>query len=299
VSSQIRNDRGFGAWRTVAIALAVALAAVPSASPVAAATAATPSDTALLAATDPFARTPAELRLELVFTSGSSGARVPIELWRKGDRLALVRFLAPKDRGKFVLRREGSFWFLAPGAKKPVKLAPALAPSGGAALDDLLSVRPSRDYTIAKVEEVRGLVIFDLVLKDAPVPVGRNPGEASADAPVPADRRPAESVAASAAPSYPVKLRWVADRAKRLPVRAEFRSADDKVTRLVEFKSWKNAAKLEPERLVAKDVARGGQPLEVELVTLEARPVDAKLFDLDDATARAALPPPPAVTPKP
>jgi hypothetical protein len=272
----------------------LALAALLGASSARVAGAATVADANLLAATDPFARAPAELRLELVFTAGAAGAKVPIELWRKGDGLALVRFLAPKDRGKFVIRRAGSFWFLAPGAKKPVKLAPALAPSGGAALDDLLAVRPSRDYTIEKVEEVRGLVTFDLVLKNAPAAAGR---------------RPAESVATNAAPPYPVKLRWVADRGKQVPVRAEFRTADDKVTRLVEFKSWKSAARLEPERLVAKDVARGGQPLEVELVALEARPVDARLFDLDDGSARAALPipvarpaaPPPAgaVSPKP
>lgn len=249
------------------------------------------ADERLLAATDLFASAPPELRIELVFSSGAAGAKVPIELWRKGDQLALVRFLAPKDRGKFVIRREGSFWFLSPGAKKPVKLAPALAPSGGSALDDLLSVRPSRDYTIAAVEEVRGLVTFDLILKEAPAPAGQ---------------RPAEGAATNRAPSRPVRLRWVADRAKRLPVRAEFRTADDKVARLVEFKSWKSAAgldsrRLQPERLVAKDVARGGQALDVEFVALEARPVDAKLFDLDDSSARAALPPPaaPAVSPKP
>lgn len=224
------------------------------------AVAATAADERLLAATDLFAAAPAELRLELVFRSGAAGARVPIELWRKGDELALVRFLLPKDRGKFVVRRGGSFWFLAPGAKKPVQLAPALAPSGGSALDDLLAVRPSRDYTIAAVEDVRGLVTFDLVAKPG------TPGSA--------------------------KVRWVADRAKRLPVRAEFRTKDDKVTRLVEFKSWKNAGRLEPDRLIAKDVARGGQPLEVEIVALEARSVDAKLFDLEDGSARAALPPP-------
>lgn len=258
----------------IAAVLAVTSLLVASA---ANAASASPADVKLLAATDLFASAPAELRLELVFRSGASGAKVPIELWRKGDQLALVRFLAPKDRGKFVVRREGSFWFLAPGAKKPVKLAPALAPSGGSALDDLLSVRPSRDYSIAAVEDVRGLVTFDLVLKDAPVPAGR---------------RPAEISAPTVAPSHPAKLRWVADRAQRVPVRAEFRTVDDKVTRLVEFKSWKNAAKLVPERLIAKDVARGGQPLEVEFVALEARPVDAKLFDLDDGAARAALPPP-------
>ena len=240
----------------IALALCVA-----SATPALAAAA---EDERLLAATDLFASAPAEVRLELVFRAGATGAKVPLELWRKGDRLALVRFLAPKDRGKFVIRRDAAFWFLSPGAKQPVKLAPALAPAGGAALDDLLAVRPSRDYTIATVEDVKGLVTFDLVAK---------PGT----------------------PGAP-KVRWVADRGSRLPIRAEFRTAEDKVTRLVEFKRWKDPKKLVPAELAAKDVARGGLPLEVEFVAIEGRAVDEKLFDLADGSARAALPAPPAVT---
>ncbi len=221
----------------------------------------------LLAATDPFAAAPAEMRIELVFSTGGSGARVQIELWRKGDSLALVRFLAPKDRGKFVLRRDRSFWFLAPGAKAPVKLAPALAPAGGAALDELLGLRPSRDYTIERAIESAGVVTFDLVAKPD---VGSSP-----------------------------RVRWAVDRARRLPLRAEFRSAEDRVTRLIEFKSWQDASKLVPALLLAKEVARGGPPLEVEFGDIEARPVDAALFDLSDGSARRALPPPPALTPAP
>jgi hypothetical protein len=183
---------------------------------------------------------------------------VPIELWRKGDALALVRFLAPKDRGKFVVRRAGSFYFLSPGAAKPVPLAPALAPAGGAALDALLALRPSRDYAIERVEETRGLVTFDLVAK---------PGTGGAP-----------------------RVRWVADRARRLPVRVEFREADGRVVRLVEFQRWRDEQQLLPAALAAKEVARGGLPLEIEFVALEARPVSERLFDLADASARAALP---------
>ena len=53
----------------------------------------------LLARSDPFAAAPAELRLELSFV-GANGAEVPLEIWRRGDDRALVRFLAEKDRGK-------------------------------------------------------------------------------------------------------------------------------------------------------------------------------------------------------
>jgi hypothetical protein len=245
--------------RRFAWALAAALGALAE---IAQAAPATPELTRLLAASDPFAAAPAEMRVTLRFSTATSGAQVPIELWRRGDELALVRFLAPKDRGKFVVRREGAFFFLAPGARHPVRLAPMLAPAGGAALDELLRVRPSRDYEIAGTSEEAGLVTFDLVAK---------PGAPGAD-----------------------KVRWVVNRARRLPVRAEFRRADDRVERLVEFKAWKPNARLTPERIVAKEVARGGVPLEVEFLAFETRPVPEALFDLSDGAARAALPPPAA-----
>lgn len=214
----------------------------------------------LLAASDPFAAAPREMRVELVFSVGGSGTRVPLELWRKGDALALVRFLAPRDLGKYVVRRDGVFYFLSPGAKSPVKLAPALAPAGGAALDDLLAVRPSRDYTIATTEAAGELVTFDLVAR-------------AGDAAVP-------------------HVRWVVDRRDRRPVRAEFRDGADRVVRLVEFKAWHPVRRLEPAAIVAKDVARGGRPLDVEFVAVEAREVPDALFDLSDGSARARLPPP-------
>jgi hypothetical protein len=229
----------------------------------------TDADRALLAASDPFKDAPTELRLELLFSAGASGTRVPIELWRKGDELALVRFLAEKDRGKYVVRREGSFHFLAPGAKKAVKLAPALSPAGGAALDDLLAVKPSRDYTIASVESVNTLATFDLVARPNGPPL----------------RVP--------------KVRWVADRTTRLPVRAEFRDSADRVLRLIEFKGWRKGKRLEPERLVAKEIARGGLPLDVEIVRYEPREVPLALFDLVDGAARAALPFPALATAAP
>jgi hypothetical protein len=232
------------------------------------ATAAGAADAALerlLAASDPFAAAPREMRVALVFSVGGSDARVPIELWRKGDALALVRFLAPRDAGKFVVRRDGAFYFLSPGAKSPVKLAPALAPAGGAALDDLLAVRPSRDYAIAATEAAGDLVTFDLVARESAAAVPR--------------------------------VRWVVDRRDRRPVRAEFRDRDDRVVRLVEFKAWHPARRLEPAAIVAKDVARGGRPLDVEFVAVEARDVPDALFDLSDGAARAALPPPAAARP--
>jgi Outer membrane lipoprotein-sorting protein len=219
----------------------------------------TPALERLLAASDPFAAAPAELRLALVF-EGANGARVPLEIWRKGDDRALVRFLAPRVRGKFVLRRGGEAWLLAPGAKRPVRLSPALAPAGGAALDELLGLRLARDYRATDAREENGVVRFDLEATHAGV--------------------------------EPPRVRWVVDRERRLPLRAEFCDADGRVRRLVEFKSWRDPKRLVPEQIVAKDVLRGGAPLVVHLGPLEARDVPDALFDLEDGTARGALPSP-------
>jgi len=221
----------------------------------------------LLAASDPFAAAPREMRVSLVFSAGASETRVPIELWRKGDALALVRFLAPKDVGKFVVRRDGAFHFLSPTAKAPVKLAPALAPAGGAALDDLLAVRPSLDYEIVAAETTGGLVTFDLSAK---------PGAAGAP-----------------------RVRWVVERAARRPVRAEFRDDRNRVSRLIEFMAWHPTRRLEPASIVAKDLVRGGRPLYVDFVAIEPRAVPDALFDLTDGAARARLPPPVAAAPPP
>src|SRR6187549_2663049 len=79
----------------------------------------------LLAASDLFAKSPAEFRAEIeVGRVGSSGTS-RIEVRRKGADLELVRFLAPKERGKFLLRRGDDMWLLTPGSRKPVLLAPS------------------------------------------------------------------------------------------------------------------------------------------------------------------------------
>jgi len=128
--------------RATAAALGTLLAAAAAALPVA-------SPEALLAATDLFARAPAELRLELEVGAEGSAARVPLEIWRSGAERALVRFLDPQERGKFVLRLGAETYFLAPGASRPVKLGAAFRLQGGAALDELLGLSLARDYRIA------------------------------------------------------------------------------------------------------------------------------------------------------
>lgn len=210
----------------------------------------------LLAASDPFARAPAELRVELSISRGADGTSVPLEIWRRGENRSLVRFLAEKERGKFVLRRDDQVWLLTPGARDPVRLSAALAPAGGAALDQLLGLRLMRDYVAVDSREEAGVITLDL--------------EAARPEVVPA------------------RVRWVVSRTSGLPLRAEFRTAEDRVQRLVEFKSWRDAAARVPGELTATEVGQVGAPLTVRIVAFEALPVPELLFDLTDPAARAA-----------
>lgn len=218
--------------------------------------AAEPPET-LLAASDLFARAPAELRLELEVGAEGAPERVPLEIWRSGPERALVRFLDPRERGKFVLRLGAETYFLAPGASRPVKLGAAFRLQGGAALDELLGLALARDYRIAAVESAGGVATFEL-----------------------------EATSPTAA--YP-KVRWAVDAARRRPLRAELRTSAGRALRVIEFRGWLDEKKLVPGEVAIADLVRGGK-LVATFRAYDPRPVPAALFALDDGTARAALP---------
>ncbi len=234
---------GLGAWVMLAAA--------------AAGTAETPA--ALLAATDLFARAPAELRLELEV--GAEGVRTPtrLELFRAGPERALVRFLAAQERGKFVLRIGRETWFLAPGAR-PVRLGDALRLQGGAALDELLGLSLARDYRIESYVEQNGIATFELA---ALAPAAATP-----------------------------RVRWVVDLARRRPRRADLLRRDGKPLRVVEFRGWLDPERLIPGELAIADIARGTGKLVVRFTAFDAQPLDPALFALEDGGARARLPEP-------
>jgi hypothetical protein len=144
-----------------------------------------------------------------------------------------------------------------------VSLAPALGRAGAGVLDEILAARPSRDYTIVAATTADGRVTFDLAAR---------PG------------------VAAAAP----RLRWVVARASGRPLRADLLGADGRVRRVVEFAAWSDGAPPGPRRLVIRDVVRGGAPLAVEIVAVEAREAPEALFDLSDGAARRDLPAPPS-----
>ena len=217
------------------------------------------ADQELLAASDLFAAAPAEFRVELEVRPNAAASGMALEIWRRGEELALVRLLAEKDRGKFLLRRDRELYFIAPGSARPVKLAPSYRLQG-AALDELLGLRLVRDYRIQQLSEAGGVVTFDLVANDK----------------------------GAATP----RLRWVVSRGRRLPLRADLQAGDGRVLRVIEFPEWSDPGRGIPKRMVVKEVLRGGAPLEILFGRFATVPVSLELFELGDAgkAARAALP---------
>ena len=212
----------------------------------------------LLRKSDLAAAAPQAFRAVLRVTAEKKA--IELEVWRSGDNRTLVRFLGPKERGKYLVRQEDRLWFLSPGAKKPVKLAPSFKLKGSASLDDLLGIRYSRDYrivTFREEEDASGvLAIFDLRAKGRAL--------------------------------YP-HVRYLVRTASARPVRAEYKLASGKLASVVEFAEWDTTRPTRFKRLVFRDALRNGAVTEVELVEMEERTVPAGLFDLEDSSQRVRL----------
>jgi Outer membrane lipoprotein-sorting protein len=184
-----------------------------------------------------------------------------IEVWRSGESKSLVRFLGPQEKGKYLLRLDGVVWFLAPGARKPVKVSPARRLRGSASLDDILGIRYGRDYVVEGATETGEagdpLVVLDLVARSAHAP-------------------------------YP-KVRYVVRRATERPVRAEYLLPSGKTASVVEFLEWETGSRPVVRRLVLTDHLRAGLRTEVRLLEMEERKIPDGLFDLGDPTERRKL----------
>jgi hypothetical protein len=89
-----------------------------------------------------------------------------VEIFRGGPARTLVRFLDPKERGKYLLRLGADLWFISPGAKNPVHLSPSHRIYGAATLDVLLGMHLSDDYTITGASTRKSaagpLTVFEL-----------------------------------------------------------------------------------------------------------------------------------------
>jgi hypothetical protein len=216
----------------------------------------------ILRKSDVAALAPESFRARFRITAlGEQPDPMDIEVWRSGESKSLVRFLGPKETGKYLLRLDAGLWFLAPGARKPVKLSPGHRLRGGASLDEILGIRYGRDYVIEgaeQAEEAGGPIVrLDLKAKDARAP-------------------------------YP-RVRYFVQRATGRPVRAEYLVQSGKTVSVVEFLEWEEGSRPAVRRLVVTPRLRSGLRAEVTLLEMEERKIPDGLFELGDPTERKKL----------
>jgi hypothetical protein len=236
-----------------AFALALAAFAVPAA-------ASAPDEMVeLLRKSDVAANQPASFRSRIRLQGPGQEAPIEIEVWRERSSRTLVCFLGAKHRGKYLLYLQDGVFFLAPGAREPVKLPRSFRLHGSATLDHVLGLRYSRDFSISRAEPSPdgAHVSFELQARDAKT-------------------------------QYP-RVRYVVERRTARPTRAELRLKGGKLATTVEFATWSPGVPLRPLLLVLRDNLRGGAPTRVELLELEERSVPEGLFSLSDGAARRRL----------
>jgi hypothetical protein len=217
---------------------------------------------ALLRQADLAAFTPESFRARMRVTAASGRDRpLELEVWRSGEARALVRFLGPREKGKYLVRLGPDLWFLAPRARRPVRMKPSYRLRGSASLDDVLGLRYARDYAVQSREESEEREGRRIVLSLS----AREPRAV-----------------------YP-RVRYLVDSVSRRPVRAEYFLASGKRAREVAFLEWSAGSRPHLRRLRLRDDLRGGALTDVEVLDLEERPVPEGLFSLTDGATRDAL----------
>jgi hypothetical protein len=215
----------------------------------------------LLRRSDVGAFAPSSFRARLVLRNPPDGATHTLEVWRAAGAKTLIRFLDPKERGKYLLRVEGQVWLLTPGAKKPVQLSPSYRLYGGATLDEVLGLRLANAYQVASVSRENdpggSLVVLELRAKTEGM-------------------------------LFP-QVRYVVREATERPISATYRLRSGRDATAVEFLQWNEGGLLYARRLVVRDLLRKGALTEVEILELQERTIPDALFSLDDSGQRKAL----------
>ena len=202
---------------------------------------------------------PASFRARLAL-DGPKGTH-EVEIWRSGEAKTLIRFLDPKERGKYMVLLERQLWLLTPSARKPVRLRPSHRLYGGATLDEVLGVRLTQHYDVDSVAETTDdsgeLVVFALRAKTEGMMF----------------------------PSVSYSVRASTER----PVSAVFSLRSGRAATALQFLDWNENGPLYARRVLVEDLLRKGARTEVRVVELEELQVPGALFDLADPTARHAL----------
>lgn len=219
------------------------------------------SPDALLRRADVGAFVPPSFRARLTFSQDGDDDRREMELWRSGADRTLVRLLGPKERGKYLLRLGPVLWFLAPGARDPVKLSPSHRIYGAATVDLLLGLRLSDDYRITGTSSIPSeagpLVVFELE-------------------------------GASERLQF-ASVRYTVDPRTARPVTALYRVRSGREAVRLDFLDWSGDGGRYARRIEVRDRLRKDALTRIEVVDYEERAVPEGLFVLGDDTARRAL----------
>jgi len=184
-----------------------------------------------------------------------------IEVWHAGRNRTLVRLLSAKELGKFLLRRDADLWLVSPRTRQPTRLPPAYRLYGGASLDEVLGRLHFEDYEPVDLTEEKGPDGDLLSLRLH----ARDPG------------------------SMLPRARLLVRKGDFRAVKVEYWLRSGKPATVVEFQAWEAGR---PRRLAVRDLIRKEGSVTVDVLKLEERPVPADLFDLEDGSARKALPVP-------
>ena len=218
-------------------------------------------DRELLRRADVSRHAPEEFRAEVRVGKVGQEKTVPLEIWRSEDAV-LVRFLEEDQRGKFLVQKGSDLYFLSPGARNAVRLDPKFRLGGQASMDEILGLAYSEDYEVTAVERL---------------------GEGEAR------QVRYELEASKRGLPYP-RVHYVVRESTGEPIRVEHVLASGKVAKTIEFAEWAETDRLQPKRLVVKDPLRGGAPVTVEFLEVEALDVPDAIFDLEGGgEARARL----------
>lgn len=215
----------------------------------------------LLRRSDVGAFTPSSFRARLILRRLSLNASHEVEIWRSGNTRTLIRFLDTKDRGKFLLRLKDQLWFIAPGAREPVRMSPSYRLYGGVTVDEVLGVRLAEEYRVERATDEMDaggkLIVLELRAKSKRM-------------------------------LFP-EVRYAVRETTGRPVQALYRLKSGRAATSVEFMEWTETGPTYARRVLVKDLLRKGDRTEVEVLELQERPVPDALFDLRDPTSRRAL----------
>lgn len=211
----------------------------------------------LLRQSDVGAFAPATFQARLSITRGGDTSEV--EIYRASGDRTLLRFLAAKERGKFLLRRGADLWLIAPDAKKPVKLGPSHRIYGAATTEVLFSLHLADDYTIhsttSEATSAGTLTVFELRAKSPTAPFA--------------------------------EVRYAVDPATARPASALYRARSGKPLVQVAFQAW-SANNRHASQVEVTDLVRKEPPTRIAVTSFTEGAVPEGLFDLEDGAARAA-----------